>query len=90
MQGFLTSSPSDSVQLQLDINKLARERQGELPSSTSWDSCYVEEATIEDLRSWVPEKAATIPDDTPIFLVRRDEDQEYRSKIRKLVIQQTR
>ncbi|KAJ7217755.1 hypothetical protein GGX14DRAFT_390530 [Mycena pura] len=84
-----TSSPSDSkLQLQLDVDQMARTR--DLPSSTSWDSCYIQEASVEDLRFWMPTPAATVLDGMPVFRVSREEDQAIHSQTRKLILRQTR
>ncbi|KAJ6600860.1 hypothetical protein B0H10DRAFT_2082487 [Mycena sp. CBHHK59/15] len=69
---------------------MARTHNINLPSSTSWDACYIEKASAEELRSWLPaDTVDTIPAETPVLGISRDEDLAARAKIRKMVLKET-
>ncbi|KAJ7639784.1 hypothetical protein DFH06DRAFT_1335450 [Mycena polygramma] len=88
-RGVLPSSGPSTPDFKVAIDSIARTHAG-LPSSTSWDVCYVEQASFEDLHAWAPVDAALTPANTPVFRVARDEDQAMRSRSRKASLQETR
>ncbi|KAJ6509723.1 hypothetical protein DFH09DRAFT_1334049 [Mycena vulgaris] len=88
VRGFLSSSPS-SPDFKIQVDAMARTH--DLPSSTSWDACYIEKASMDELRFWLPaDTVDTIPDETPVFRISRDEDPTARAKTRKMVLKETR
>lgn len=88
VRGLLPSSPSNpDFKVQVD----AMARTPNLPSSTSWDACYIEKASTDELRSWLPaDTVDTIPAETQVFRISRDEDPIARAKKRKMVLKETR
>ncbi|KAJ6464165.1 hypothetical protein C8R47DRAFT_1326826 [Mycena vitilis] len=88
-RGVLPSSGPSTPDFKVAIDSLARTHAG-LPSSTSWDVCYVEQASFEDLCVWAPVDAALTPANTPVFRVARDEEQAMRARSRKASLKETR
>ncbi|KAJ7208012.1 hypothetical protein GGX14DRAFT_567312 [Mycena pura] len=96
--GFLTCSPS-KPEFHVQVDEIARTHN--LPSSTSWDACYIKRASVDELQSWLPDSVndlhSWLPDDTgsanaitPIYQVTREEDPAARAETRKLILRQAR